>query len=122
MKCSFVRRLLPLHAGKDLPRWVGDRVDRHMDACDPCEGEFHALRAARATIRAGLRAAPEPRVETLGDNFWYAIRRQLRSEGLVRAPGEPAIRRARTIGLSREVAFRGLAAAAAVIVAAILFF
>jgi hypothetical protein len=134
MTCSLVARLLPLHAGGDLPGALGRWVEAHAGACAACARELGSLRSAMRPLgriakeqgRAARvdRDAALARPDPLGDNFWLEIRRDLRSEGLVRRPDEVADARRRAPaprGISRGLAGRALAAAAAAIVAGFVF-
>lgn len=84
MICSVSRRLLPLHAGGDLPAWLDASVGRHAAGCARCRGELSALRTSLASLRSLGEAGARPEPMRLDDDFWYAIRRDLRSQGLVR--------------------------------------
>lgn len=128
MLCRIYGRLLALHAGGDLPAAVGRRVERHVAACRVCARELGALRLARARLlEAGRRhgagaagaAAGEP--DPLGETFWHAIRRELRSEGLC-GPAAAARAPSRSgAGAGLAHAGRAVALAAAVLLAAVLF-
>jgi hypothetical protein len=120
MRCSISRALLPLHAGKDLPASLERFMDRHCASCEACRRERDELRAAMgplADVRRERRGAAKPseRPDPLGENYWLEIRRHLRSEGLVRRPGEeaaPARRVARGAPLPGGQAVWGRAALA----------
>jgi hypothetical protein len=127
MSCRVVRRLLALHAGGDLPAAVAARVERHASACAPCGRALAAHRQDIARL-ARLREPVGPRLgadgaDPLGDNFWYAVRRELRTEGISRpdAAGREGIAPPARRGRRQALALRAFAAAAAVLLAALLF-
>jgi hypothetical protein len=52
MKCSRIRRWLPLLAGADLPARKARRLEKHLDACANCRAALEETKAALAGIRA----------------------------------------------------------------------
>jgi len=145
MKCKAVSALLPLEAGKDLPETLSGMVAGHCASCARCGAELAAIResmgplasigaarreaeargpAAEVDHRLGAGASAAGKADPLGDAFWHAIRRDLRSEGLVRSPGEAAregapsgarILRAPVPGGGAVLRRAGMAAAAAIL-------
>lgn len=51
MRCWIVRRCLPLHSGSDLPRWLDQRVETHVEECAGCRQELDAFRRALGRLR-----------------------------------------------------------------------
>jgi anti-sigma factor RsiW len=60
MTCVKVRKLLPLHAGGDLPPRRAARLEVHLEDCSDCRRELESLRAARARVRAAAAAEQAP--------------------------------------------------------------
>jgi len=60
MNCARVRKLLPLHAGGDLPPRRAARLQAHLDGCADCRRELESFRTARAEVRAAAAAEPLP--------------------------------------------------------------
>lgn len=120
MRCKIVGRMLALHAGGDLPGPLGARVESHVAACAACARALAALREDRRRLGlAAVEAAPVP--DCLGENYWYAIRRELRSGGLCGPGHDPRPAAARRRDDRRALAARSIAAAASIVLAALLF-
>jgi predicted anti-sigma-YlaC factor YlaD len=60
MTCAKVRKLLPLHAGGDLPPRRAARLQTHLDGCADCRRELESFRMARAQVRAAAAEEPVP--------------------------------------------------------------
>ena len=60
MNCARVRKLLPLHAGGDLPPRRAARLQAHLDGCVDCRHELESFRTARARVRAAAAEDPVP--------------------------------------------------------------
>lgn len=52
MKCRSVKKQLPLYAGDDLPQEKATVIKAHVAACDACQVELDALKAARNSARS----------------------------------------------------------------------
>jgi hypothetical protein len=116
MRCRAVRHLLPLYAGRDLPGALARCVERHVASCAECAREARAFEADRGRLEALSAARREG--DPLGENFWYAIRRELRSD-----PASPLGRReagGRALGWGATLA-RAAAVAATVGLAFVLY-
>ena len=81
--CNTVRKMLPLHTGRDLdPVHVG-AVDEHLESCLPCFREFRELAAMRS--RLGV-LAEEPLPEGILDGFTEEVMARID----IREPGPAA--------------------------------
>lgn len=60
MNCARVRKLLPLHAGGDLPPRRAARLEAHIEGCADCRRELESLKTARARLREAAAAEPLP--------------------------------------------------------------
>jgi anti-sigma-K factor RskA len=120
VKHSVANRLLNLFVGDDLPNGMSVRVKAHVEQCDACQSEVALLRGDQDALHAyGAGIEAEPLAPEMGERFWFDIRRELRTSGLV---GEQATQRpAAAAWWTGATLWRGLAAAA-VLVAGVMIY
>jgi len=74
MNCEEMEKSIPLYFYGELPPEEEERVEDHLDACEPCRGELEQLRTLAAALDRREIAAPSEVLTDCRDSLMDAIR------------------------------------------------
>lgn len=74
MNCDDTGKSIPLYFYGELPAEEEERVEDHLDGCEPCRGELERLRAVAAALDRREMPVPAPLLSECRDDLMAAIR------------------------------------------------
>lgn len=72
MKCKRVHRLLPLMAGGDLSPNKAERIQKHVDLCPGCQGEY---RMYRLSLKRAIEWVSSEKVDWKENEWMMSLRK-----------------------------------------------
>jgi len=74
MNCDDMQKSIPLYFYGELPPEDEERVEDHLDACEPCRGELERLRTLTAAFDRREMPLPDGMLENCREGLMDAIR------------------------------------------------
>jgi len=74
MNCDDMARSIPLYFYGELPPEEEERVEDHLDACEPCRGELERVRTMAAALDRREVTVPSGMLDDCRENLMDAIR------------------------------------------------
>jgi hypothetical protein len=86
MNCDDMQRSIPLYFYGELPPEEEERLEDHLDACEPCRGELERLRTLSVALKGRELAPTSAMLEDCRDNLMDAIRAGAAPAGVHTSP------------------------------------